>query len=320
MSDSTFSIQVTFDELTSMLLNLDVQRMTTLVEKWGGVPRILMEFLRRGLTDVEIELSYKRFARRAVLKCREVLTAIAAKSFRDDSDAPSQFYFCRPYNDAETGMRRTLFGVSVPTRTLRRLLGEALQKQDDLHKLDFFHALRQPASTRQAAGYIYENWFHAYFSAGKPIECHWLQGLNGISSLSLTGMKLIEGNWGAVEVEDPPYYWVAPMNFPGIDGALILPEAICVFQVTISPSYSSPEGGMKKLETHLPADLKNLPWTVVFIGDHNSAIESVAKKCNKGLNIGWSHVDPVAEDITYRVCKVVDSSRIFSDALQGISR
>ncbi|KAF8548541.1 hypothetical protein OG21DRAFT_1500960 [Imleria badia] len=299
----------------TMLLNLDVQRMTTLVEKWGGVPRVLLRFLRRGLTDAEIELRYKGPASKAVQKCREVLSAIEANSFPDD--APSQFYFCRPYNDAETGMQRTLFGASVPTRTLRRLLGEALQKQDNLLKLDFFRALRQPPSTRQAAGYIYENWFHAYFSAGKPIECHWLQGLNGVSLLSLTGMKLIEGNWGAVEVEDPPYYWVAPVNFPGIDCALILPEAICVFQVTISTSHRSPEGGMKKLGTHLPADLKNLPWRVVFIGDHDNAIKSVAQKwVNKGLNIGWSHVDPVAEDITYRVFRDESDSDRESDLMR----
>ncbi|KAN0077949.1 hypothetical protein V8E55_010006 [Tylopilus felleus] len=300
----------------AMLLNLNVQRMTTLAEKWGGVPRILVEFLHDGLTDAEIELSYKGPASKAVQKCRKVLGAIEANSFRDD--APSQFYFCRPYNDAETGMQRTLVGVSVPTRTLRRLLGEALQMQDNLLKLDFFLALRQPASTRQAAGYIYENWFHIYFSAGKPIECHWLEGLNGVSSLSLTGRELIEGHWGAVKVGVPPYYWVAPMNFPGIDGALILPEAICGFQVTISSSHRSPEDGMNKLRAHLRADLKNLPRRVVFIGNQADAIKSVAQQwVNKGLklDIGWSHVDPVVGDIPYRVCKVVDSSRMFSDAL-----
>ena len=125
-----------------MLLNLDVQRMTTLAEKWGGVPRALLRFLRHGLTDAAIELRYKGPASKAVEKCQEVLSAIEVNSFRDD--APSQFYFCRPYNDAETGVERTLFGVSVPTRTLRRLLGEALQKQDNFLKLDFFRALCQP--------------------------------------------------------------------------------------------------------------------------------------------------------------------------------
>ncbi|KAN0073583.1 hypothetical protein V8E55_012190 [Tylopilus felleus] len=297
----------------AMLLNLDVQRMTTLVEKWGGVPRILMKFLRRGLTDAEIESSYKGPAWKAVQKCREVLTAIAANSFRDD--APSQFYFCRPYNDAETGMQRTRFGPSVPTRTLRRLLGEALQMQDNFLKLDFFLALRQIASTRQAAGYIYENWFHTYFSAGKPIECHWLEDSNGVSSLSLTGRELIEGHWGAVKVGVPPYYWVAPMNFPGIDGALILPEVIYGFQVTISTSHRSPEGGMKKLREHLPAELKNLPGRVVFIGDHANAIKSIAQKwVKKGLNIGWSHVDPVADDIPYRAFRDESDSDGESDS------
>ncbi|KAF8559894.1 hypothetical protein OG21DRAFT_1502239 [Imleria badia] len=299
------------NEITDLatLLNLDVERMTTLAEKWGGVPRLLLQFLRHGLTDEQIELAYKGPAAKAVKKCREELSAIEANSIPDDT--PSQIYFCRPFNDAGAGMQRRLLGASVPTRTLCRLLGEALQKQDNFLKLDFSRALRQSASTRQAAGFIYENWFHTYFSVGRPIECHWLQGLHGVSSLSLTGMKLIEGNWGAVEVEDPPYYWVAPVGFPGIDGALILPEAIYVFQVTISTRHASPKGGMKELRTHLPGDLKDLPWRVVFIGDYDNLIKSVANQwVNEGLTTGWSQVDPVAHDITFRVFRDESDSMV----------
>ncbi|KAF8552965.1 hypothetical protein OG21DRAFT_1485803 [Imleria badia] len=282
------------------LLNLDIERMTTLAKEWGGAPRSLLQFVRNDLTDEEIESMYTEPASMAVQKCRELLSALQANALPDD--APSQIYFCRPRKNAPPGMQRRLVGASVPTRTIRRFLGEALQVQDNVDKLEFFRALRQPASTRQAAGFIYENWFHTYFSVGRPIQCHWLQGLQGVSSLLLTGMKLIEGNWGAVKVEDPPYYWIAPVGFPGIDSALILHEAIYVFQVTISTSHKSPKGGMKKLRTHLPTDLKDLPWSVVFIGDHDNSIKSVANKwVDEGLTIGWSQVDPVAEDITYRV-------------------
>lgn len=41
-------------------------------------------------------------------------------------------------------------------------------------------------------------------------------------ALSLSGMKLVETNWGVVKVEVPPHYWVAPNRFPGIDAALVL--------------------------------------------------------------------------------------------------
>ncbi|KAF8554874.1 hypothetical protein OG21DRAFT_1484325 [Imleria badia] len=124
-------------------------------------------------------------------------------------------------------------------------------------------------------------------------------------------MKLIEGNWGAVEVEDPPYYWVAPVNFPGIDGALILPEAIYGFQVTLSTRHEPPNDGWETLWAHLPANLQKIPWRawrVVFVRA-DSTIKTVANKWagklfatdNTSVTTGCSEVDPVVKDITYRV-------------------
>ena len=305
------AIQVEFDDLSSKLLNIDVERMTTLAKEWGGVPRSLLRYIDQHLTGMQIESLYRGSATKAVQKCRGLLSSLDGSSFPDD--APSQFYFCRPDYSAEPGMRRRLLGASVPTRTLRRLLGEALQKQNNFVKLEFFHALSQPDSTRQAAGDIFESWFHSYFSAGKGIECHWVQGLNSVSSL--TGTNLINTNWGAVSVEKPPYYWVAPRNFHGIDSALILAKEIYAFQVTISTRHKSPMEGLNILRAHLPTNLKKIPWSawrVVFIGDSNSAIETVANKWvgklfakdNTSITIGWSGVDPVTDDIAYRVGEV----------------
>lgn len=302
------TIRVEFDNLSSKLLNIDVERMTTLAKEWGGVPRSLLQFIDQHLTDMQIESLYRGPATKAVQQCRGLLDG---NSF--PGDVPSQFYFCRPHYSAEPGMHRRLLGVSVPTRTLRHLLGEALQKQNDFVKLDFFNALSQLDSTHQTAGCIYESWFHSYFSAGKGIECHWVQGSDCVSSL--TGANLIDTNWGAVNIENPPYYWVAPKNFHGVHSALILTEEIYVFQVTISTRHKSPMEGLKILRAHLPINLKKIPWSawrVVFIGDNNSAIETVANKWvgklfakdNTSIAIGWSGVNPITDDIAYRVSEV----------------
>ncbi|KAF8554859.1 hypothetical protein OG21DRAFT_1011314 [Imleria badia] len=287
--------------------------MTTLAKEWGGVPRSLLYFVRRHLTDSQIGSIYTRTASKAVQQCQEMLSSLQMNAIPDD--APSQFYFCEPRNNAEPSMQRRLPGASVPTRTLRRLLGEALQKQNNFVKRQFFHALHLPASTRQAAGYIYKSWFHSYFSAGKHIECHWVQGLDGVSSQA--GTNLIDTNWDTVKVEKTPYHWVAPTgkNFPGVDSALILAEEIYVFQVTISTRHESPKDGLETLRARLPADLKKIPWRawrVVFVGVDDSKIKTVANKWvgklfatdNTNITIGWSEVDPVVKDITYRVCKV----------------
>jgi hypothetical protein len=307
----TLSIHIESDDLSSKLLNLDVEHMTTLAKEWCSVPRSLLYFVDQHLTGLQIESMYRRAATQAVRKCREMLSSIEGNAFPDD--APSQFYFCRPRYNTEPGMHRRLLGASVPTRTLRRLLGEALQKQNNFVKLEFFLALSQPDSTRQAAGCIYESWFHSYVSAEKCIECHWVQGSNGNSSL--TGTNLIDTNWGAINVARPPYYWVAPKNFHGINSALILTEEIYVFQVTISTRHESPMEGLKTLRAHLPANLKKIPWSawrVVFIGYNDGAIKTVANKWvgklfatdNTGITIGWSEVDPVTKDVAYRVCEV----------------
>ena len=306
----TLSIQVKFDVLTSKLLNLDVERMTTLAKEWGGVPDSLLYFVGQHLTDSQIELIYTRSASKAIQRCDETLSSILCNTLPDD--APSQFYFCGPRNDTNPVLRRLLLGVSVPTRTLCRILGEALQKQTHVVKREFFRGMCQHDSTHQAARHIYESWFHSNLSAGKSIECHWVQGLDGVSTV--TGGSLIDTDWGAVKVANPPFYWVAPKNFYGVDSALIFAKEIYVFQVSIKVGTrnTSLMKGLETLRAYLPTTLNKLPWCawrMVFVGSNDCAIESVANNWvgklvatdNTNVTIGWSKVDPVMKDVTYKV-------------------
>ena len=115
-----------------------------------------------------------------------------------------------------------------------------------------------------------------------------------------------------VKVAPPPYFWIAPKGFLGIDSALVLEKKIYAFQVTLSHKHKPPTKGMKILRDHLPGELKNLPWNVVFVGDSDSPIREVATSVGKtsfptsdgeSVPIAWSMVDPVRSNIEYTVRK-----------------
>ncbi|KAI0000819.1 hypothetical protein BJV74DRAFT_820874 [Russula compacta] len=284
------------------VLNLDAGRMTFLAREWGGVPRTLLHFLDQGLSDELIEEDYEAQAPEAVRKCNEMVSSVVQNDL--PGEAPSRFFFCRPHTHPELGVNRRRSRTIVPTATLLRILGEALQMQDNNIRLAFFPALKQYKDTRSAAGFIYENWFHNFLIAGRTINCEWLQGFAGVRLLRGV-TSLIVTSWDTMKVEQPPYYWVAPDKFPGIDSALVLEDAIYAIQVTMSSKHESPS-------MHLPHNLKKLPWRVLFVGDTAGTAEAAASEWagkilfptkKMPLAIGWSKVDPVDSHITYKILR-----------------
>ena len=76
--------------------------------------------------------------------------------------------------------------------------------------------------------------------------------LGGVISLIPSPLMLVRTTW-------PPYYWVAPRGFTGIDSALILAEEIYAFQVTIGKSHGPLMAGMEILRGYLPTGLRGNP-------------------------------------------------------------
>ncbi|KAF8345502.1 hypothetical protein F5887DRAFT_965302 [Amanita rubescens] len=175
--------------------------MTSLGKTWGCDPRSLLGFIEKGRTDIQIEKEYRTRAPAAVKRSEDMLLAIE-----------------------QNAVDRTIPRAVVPTKTICRVLGEALQE-----------SLGQHSQTRSAAGYIYEHLFHCYFAAGKPIQCKWIQPRKRTSeAIQLTDLSnVIPSTWRALTTREPPFFWVAPQGAPGIDSALVLEKHILVFQLTI---------------------------------------------------------------------------------------
>lgn len=308
--------------MTSKLRGLDSERMSFLAQQWGCDPRSLIKFMEDGLNDSQIEERYKRHAAQAVQACGSMLSPIEMNANFDNG--LSLFYICRPLQREGT-FDRTLPSVSVPMKKLRSILGVALQNLDKSARLSFFCAPSQSDEIQQAASFIFKSWFHSYMSTGKSIQCNWVQGKRQTPTpKELAGTKnLVHTSWDPVknEKQELPFYWVAPKNYPGIDGALIYDSAIYVFQVAISSKDKPPMAGMKDLKNQMSDKLKSKPWRAVFIGDAEATIQPVASQWigklfspanpKESIPIAWCALDPVRQDITYRVCKVVSSLRTF---------
>jgi len=301
------------DEMASTLLGQDVHRTKTLAEKWGNVPRSLVQY--NGEDDWTVEDHYSAIASDAVRASRIMIDR--GPQLDVPNDPPSQFYFLRPKKTPTGAISRKRSYISVPTPTIRCILAEALQGQDNLVKLQFYNALSHHPNTRQAAGFIFESWFHSFFIVKKKINCQWVVGgsvgaiVRFPTTSTTAGVHLIPATKNAPKSAKPPYYWIpSKTNFPGIDSALVLKHEIFVFQVTVSSAHTSPIDGLQCLREMLPRNLKNLPWRMVFVGPEEGPIQTVAN-CwgdqlffppTKKLTVGWSVVDPAQDDVTYRVC------------------
>lgn len=306
------------DEISSVLLQLDVECMTELAGKWGGVPRLLLQYYPK--LNEEVETSYRRLAPAAIRECRTILE----KGMQCDvpDTALLTFYFIRPY---KKDLRDEKPSTVVPTRTLCCFLAEGLHQEDEAIKLQFFKALSRPAETQQAASYIFESWFHSFFTTEHmEMECKWIASgtQDGTTEKLLSTTSVISATQAAPMPWAPPFYWVPPArNFPGIDSALVLKNEIYAIQVTIAGtrSGSSPADGLAELHKLLPNNLKNLSWNLVFVGTDQDCVESFAKKYTgkiffptkkKGVRVGWSVVNPVRGEVIFKVCNFIVSSNI----------
>lgn len=299
--------------------------MSNLAKDWGNIPRTLMQSIDE--SDQAVETRYRQEARKAI-RISEAMV-VEALRYNFHADSRSMFYFLRPMTTTTGDIDRKFSYIYVPTQTLRRILAEALQGLSNVVKLQFYNALSYHPNTLQAASFIFENWFHSFFIVEKRINCQWVRRRSAHPSARFPaqpGMPqgatdLIPATQDAPRTAAPPYYWIPPSDFPGIDSALVLEKQIFVFQVTFRSALKSLIDGLECLRNMLPRELKDVAWKVVFVGPDEANNKYIAEHWHRRLSfptkkkralVGWSVVDPAQDGVKYRVCKF-DNSRAFSD-------
>ncbi|KAF8552079.1 hypothetical protein OG21DRAFT_1486476 [Imleria badia] len=301
----------------AVLLELDVNRMNDLASKWGPVPRTLLQTF-----EVDQELSFgpsmRSTASGAIHDCRNILRSMASlEALPPAVDAgPSPIFFIRPRKTRDA-VSRVLHTIYIPTQAIAEILGAAVCSAAEGDRQIFFNSMITYPGTRAAAGFIFQIWIHSFLASGNPIDCKW----HGKASKSLPSTLCLAKETvctnNELQLTSPPFYWRAPPDFEGIDGALFdAQEIVYAIQTTISSKHGSPQPGMIKLR-HLLKDesAKKKKWRVLFIGNKLEQSEAVSKKFidevymdtdgdgskrkkSKPVPVGWCATSPLNAEIT----------------------
>ncbi|KAF8438088.1 hypothetical protein L210DRAFT_2305345 [Boletus edulis BED1] len=307
------------EEITALavLLGHDVHCMNDLALKWGAVPRTLLQILGDDQERL-FEREMRGIALRAIPDCRNTLRSMANLDATLPVDSgPSSIFFIKP-SRSRNSVSRVLHTIYVPTETIAGILGVAVCSAAEGDRQDFFNAMIASPSTRGAAGFIFQIWIHSFLSSGNPIQCSW----HGKSSKSLPPTLRLASPGQSVCTNDevrqasPPFYWKAPPDFEGIDGALFdEQDNIYAIQITVASKHASPLPGLDKLRRLLrDEDAKKKKWMVLFIGHRLEQSEIASRKYSDNLQlevggkkqkpktvtvrVGWCATSPLEAEIT----------------------
>ncbi|KAF8137496.1 hypothetical protein EV363DRAFT_1395034 [Boletus edulis] len=290
------------EEITALavLLGHDVHRMNDLALKWGAVPRTLLQILGDDQERL-FEREMRGIALRAIPDCRNTLRSMANLDATLPVDSgPSSIFFIKPSRSRDS-VSRVLHTIYVPTETIAGILGVAVCSAAEGDRQDFFNAMIASPSTRGAAGFIFQIWIHSFLSSGNPIQCSW----HGKSSKSLPPTLRLASPG---QSQSPPFYWKAPPDFEGIDGALF-DEQDNIYAIQITVAYC------RLLRDE---DAKKKKWMVLFIGHRLEQSETVSGKYSDNLQVdvdmggkkhklktvtvrvGWCATSPLEAEISSR--------------------
>lgn len=312
--------------------------MNDLASKWGPVPRTLIRLYD---DDQEHESDMRSIALRAIPECRKILRSTASIDALPVDSGPSSIFFLKPKKTHNT-VSRTLHTIYIPTQKIAEILAEAVNSAAEGDRQDFFNAMITSPSTRGAAGFIFQTWITSFIINGNSLPCSWHEEKSR-KQLPRTLALENPGHWICTRDElrnkKPPFYWRAPPDFEGIDGALFDEEDnLYAIQMTIALKHRSPQPGLNKLRGMLTNEIaKNKHWRVLFIGNELKQSEVVStefigklhleasgdgglsrfSKSPKSIRVGWCAIGPVNAGITVvvRFASVSDSisSRLIDD-------
>lgn len=291
--------------------------MNDLASKWGPVPRTLLQIF--GVDQERLfGPSMRSAASGAIPDCRNILRSMGSLDALPVDPGPSSIFFIRP-KKTQDNVSRAPHTIYIPTQTIAEILGEAVCSAAEGDRQDFFNAMIASPSTRGAAGFIFQIWIHSFLASGNPLQCNW----HGKASKSLPSTLRLAKETVCTNDELrltlPPFYWRAPPDFEGIDGALFdEQDNVYAIQTTISATHRSPRPGLNKLRRLLKDEgTKKKHWRVLFIGnklEHSEVVsgrfvgsvtmdtdDGTKPKKSKPVPVGWCVTSPLNAEIAFVV-------------------
>ena len=190
----------------------------------------------------------------------------------------SKIFYLRPHPE-----RRSKPVLSIPTSFLAKTLGVSVASQVAVQQNSFFSILTSHPSLRSAAGWLFENYAHAYFS-DKPMQVYHSDHPNPI--FVPVPERRIAGRTALKNIQSPfNFYWrPREPNYTGIDALIRSGNIVWALQFTISTSHCSSTDGLEKARNDMGFK-KNTDWRLVMVGTKLS--DAVSARDNQRLTNGW---------------------------------
>ena len=293
--------------------------MKKLATKWGCVPHILLQLLKRPRDEEGIKMNVVDVVAKATQEPTLVFDALANCN---NSVIPglSTVFFIKPTSKTH----RTCHFVYVPTCWLISQVLDGLAHQQDNTKTAFFTAMLDHPHTQSMSHWIFEDIVHYSLTHGGSFTIHWYdQGI--VQALHIP--PLVTYTAQADLNYPPPFYWrPSSSKFPGIDSAIFTVDHVYVIQATIRKKQHAPEIGLMQLWNSVPQAKRALTWKLVFLGFHDDQVKAVSKPFATKLKIsqqdhlpvGWLTVPFGSFVSEYLVSSDFDHGGLLNFVLSGI--
>jgi hypothetical protein len=201
----------------------------------------------------------------------KTLRCIKDLDFSSSARTPLALFFITPGQ-----MRTSRPLLVVPTPYLASKLGRAIIGTANAFTVQSFSALCAHPSSRATAGWIYENYMHAYLTT--PDAEITVVDDRGYR-IEVKGASIVEGTLDALKTSIPPFYWrPSTSDFVGADAVIRVNSDIWAFQVTIGSRHGPTNKGLAALVNTLGAKSKEtLRWHLVIIGPKLDDVQNVCE-------------------------------------------
>lgn len=261
---------------------------------YGPNVRNLMTFIsddrQRNLHEDAIRRAASRIAHNMHATCFSLQELDFSTGSDDSDEVLSSVIFVKPAS-RDDDLGRGQPALYIPTKYLAQELAAHLVAADDASQHRFFAWMSGHPSSRPAAGWIFENYMHAYLTSPTSSAV----ALDGTLSIPIVS-NIAAGTLVGLRASEPPFYWrpssVNP-DFPGIDAVVHTGTDVWVLQATtgIGSTRRTPAEGLQKLAEEIsagpspsPSTQSNIPESTessmrfVVVGPDMQAARSVVEQ------------------------------------------
>jgi hypothetical protein len=269
----TFQIPRLTLSFTSLLLDLDIDKLLSHKRSWGPSVRTCIMLVRGHKTVAQLERDASNAAAKFASNPKELFTLVSG--YADSDDFSNTLFAIKP-EDSES---RDTMRACIPTDHLNGILALAVARFDAAQQSLFFGQISSHPWTKGSAGWIFEKLVHMRLmsASSPPLIC--ISTSNSTITIPVCdNTHPLNGKYALRDANkhELPFYWrPTSTTFTSIDGIVCTDSQIFLIQATVASKHDINEMGLDTIFNGLPVKFREKLWCLVFI--------TPTEECARGL-------------------------------------